>query len=59
MTQTFQVDYYDKDLAQRLYWVEAKNESDAENRCRKECHVNKINSISPSLYTIDELIDHV
>lgn len=56
---TYQIEYYDKDLAQRIYWTEAKSEKEALARFHKECNVIQMKSITHSAYSIDELIEHV
>ena len=53
---TYQIDYYDKELAQRFYWTEAKSEKEALQRFYKECNVNQLKEITVSPYTIDELL---
>lgn len=56
---TYQIDYFDKDLAQRFYWVEAKSEEEALRLFRKECYVSEMKSIVRSPYSIDELLECV
>lgn len=56
---TYQIDYFDKDLAQRFYWTEARSEEEALNRFYKECNVNQLKSVCHSPYTIDELVECV
>lgn len=56
---TYQIDYYDKELAQRYYWTEARSEKEALARFQRECNVNHMKSICHSPYTIDELLENV
>lgn len=53
---TYQIEYYDKELAQRMYWTEASSEEEALDRFYKECKVKQLKRVTLSRYTIDELI---
>jgi len=52
---TFFIDYFDKDEAQRLGWIRAKNESDAKEKFMKENRNVKIKNAYLSDRDFDEL----
>lgn len=59
MKQVYEIDFYDKDLAQRLYWVEATSDREALDKLKKEHSINMIKSISISKYTLQEIEDAI
>ena len=59
MKQVYEIDFYDKDLAQRLYWAEATSEREALDKLRKEYTINTIKSVSISNYTLQEIEEDI
>lgn len=59
LKQVYEIDFFDKDLAQRLYWTEATSEREALNNLRKEYTVNTIKSVTISKYTLQEIEDAI